>query len=325
VPVEVRVARRNRSNLFRLKESFEDFLRFLGFLPKLLQTPTRRLNYGSKKEGISMALDKKLTATLKKYAQVFKEARERDANESDTVMYLTKFFEEVLEYDSLKGEISKELAVKDRFCDIALKIDREVELLVEAKAAGLKVLSAKHIEQAENYASRSGLSWVLLTSGYHWQLYHVSFAENEGIKSDLAFDVEFSETNLESFWSMVSLLSKKSIEDELLEDFWGQKKALKPSVLVKVLFSSEVLTALRRELNRQADARLEMEDVFESVKAVVTKESLMDAGEIALSKKKRKKRRPKAVATAPVENIVVDPDKDQLTTLPVTDEIKKTA
>ncbi len=246
-----------------------------------------------------MALDKKLAATLKKYAQVFKEARERDANESDTVMYLTKFFEEALEYDSLKGEISKELAIKDRYCDIALKIDGEIELLVEAKAAGVKSLSAKHIEQAENYASRSGLPWVLLTNGCHWQLYHVSFAENEGIKSDLAFETDFLESNLESFWGMVSMLCKKSMTNELLDEFWGQKKALKPSVVVKVLFSQDVLNVLRRELNRQADARLDMEDVFESLKAIVTKESLMDAGEIGLSKKKRRKRRQKSAAAAP--------------------------
>jgi len=240
-----------------------------------------------------MAQDKKVTTALKKYAKVFKDARDRDANESDTVMYLTKFFEEILEFDSLKGEISKELAVKDRYCDIAIKIEGEIELLIEAKSAGIKALSAKHIEQAENYASRSGLPWVLLTNGVFWQLYHVSYAESEGIKSDLAFEVDFTESNIESFWSMVSLLKKKSISNGDLDEFWSQKKALKPAVVVKILFSSEVLTVMRRELNREAEARLEIEDVFESVKAVVSKEALMDAGEIGLSKRKRKKRKPR--------------------------------
>jgi hypothetical protein len=244
-----------------------------------------------------MAMDKKVSALLKKYAQVFKEAKERDANESDTVMYLTKFFEEVLEYDSLKGEISKEVTVKDRFCDIALKIDGDIEVLVEAKAAGLKSLTAKHIEQAENYASRSGLSWVLLTNGVTWQLYHVSFAEGEGIKSDLAFEVEFKDDKLDEFWTSVSLISKKAVAKEELDEFWGQKKALKPGVVVKALFSHDVITVLRRELNRQADGRLDIDDVVESVKAIVTKDSLMDAGDIVLSKKKRKKRKAKAVAS----------------------------
>lgn len=81
---------------------------------------------------------------------------------------------------------------------------------------------------------------------------------------------------------------------EELDEFWGQKKALKPGVVVKALFSHDVITVLRRELNRQADGRLDMDDVVESVKAIVTKDSLMDAGDIVLSKKKRKKRKAKA-------------------------------
>jgi predicted type IV restriction endonuclease len=240
-----------------------------------------------------MAVDKKTMGYLKKYGLVFKEAKERDANESETVMFLTEFFKEVLDYDPLAGEISKEVAIKDRFCDIALKVDGDIEILVEAKSAGQKVLTAKHIEQAENYASRSGLSWVLLTNGIVWQMYHISFGEGEGITSDLAFEVLLNENSLTTFWDSVSMLTKKAIKEEKLEEFWGQKKALKPSIIVRALFSTEVLTALRRELNRQADARLDIEDVFESVKAVVTKDSLMDAGDLALSKRKRKKRRSK--------------------------------
>ena len=41
-----------------------------------------------------MALDKSTSAQLKRFATAFKDARERGANESDTVMYLIKFFEE---------------------------------------------------------------------------------------------------------------------------------------------------------------------------------------------------------------------------------------
>ncbi len=249
-----------------------------------------------------MAVDKKNTVLLKKYAQVFKEAKERDANESDTVMLLTEFFKEGLDYDPLKGEISKEVAIKDRFCDVALKIEGEIELLVEVKSAGHKILTGKHIEQAENYASRSGLSWVLLTNGLIWQLYHVSFVEGEGISSDLAFEVSFDASNLDLFWEKVSMLSKKAIRDDYLEEFWGQKKALKPSVIVKALFSNEVLVALRRELNRLADARLDMEDVFDSIKEVVSKDALMEAGDISMTKKKKKRRKVKVA----VQDNVVD-------------------
>jgi hypothetical protein len=52
-----------------------------------------------------MALDKTVSQQLRKFADAFREARERGATESDTVMFLVKFFEEVLGYDSFKGEI----------------------------------------------------------------------------------------------------------------------------------------------------------------------------------------------------------------------------
>lgn len=91
-----------------------------------------------------MAIPKDVLAQLRRFATAFKEARERGANESDTAMFLVKFFEEVLGCDSFKGEISKELAIKDRYCDIALKVDGAVKVLVEAKAASLKSLADKH-------------------------------------------------------------------------------------------------------------------------------------------------------------------------------------
>jgi len=262
-----------------------------------------------------MGLDKVTSAQLKRFAAAFREARERGANESDTVMYLVKFFEEVLGYDSLKGEISKELAIKDRYCDIAIKIDGEVELLVEAKAAGLKGLSDKCIEQAENYASRAGLEWVLLTNGIEWRLFHLTFAEGEGIAHDVAFSVnllEQIETNLDSFWETLSLLSKPLMKKSALEEFWSQRKVLSPSSVVKTLLNEPVLSVIRRELNRESPARLDVQDVFNAVRDTLSKESLAEAGDLSLRRKKRKKRKVqrKDPATGQVIEQEVEEDDD---------------
>ena len=53
----------------------------------------------------------------------------------------------------------------------------------------------------------------------------------------------------------------------------------------------------------QADARLDLDDVFESVKAVVSKDALMEAGDLMMSKKKRKKKRAKAVDSSLTGNL----------------------
>jgi hypothetical protein len=62
-------------------------------------------------------------------------AQEDNLNEADTVQRLIKVFEDVLGYDAL-SEISREAAIKDKFVDVALKIEGTIRVLVEAKSAG---------------------------------------------------------------------------------------------------------------------------------------------------------------------------------------------
>jgi predicted type IV restriction endonuclease len=241
-----------------------------------------------------MALPKDLLSQLQRFATAFREARDREANESDTVMYLVKFFEDVLGYDSLKGEISKEHAIKDRFCDIALKAEGSVKVLVEVKAAGQKTLSDKHIEQAENYASRAGIRWVILTNGIDWRLYHLTFAESEGITHELAFETNLLaglETDPEGLWVNLGLLARDTITKSDLDDFWEHKKALSAASVVRVLLHENVLNSIRRELNRNAPARLDLEDVFKAVRDVLSKEALADAGDLSFRKKRKRRRK----------------------------------
>ena len=241
-----------------------------------------------------MALDKAIMNQLRKYAAAFREARDRGATESDTVMFLVKFFEEVLEFDSFKGEISKELSIKDKYCDIALKVDGMVRILVEAKAASIKGLVDKHIEQAENYAANAGIRWVALTNGIEWRLYHLSWAENEGISHDLAWQANLLDeldSDAECLWEKLSLLSRPAVAKGLLDEYWEHKKALSPGSVVRVLFREEVLTVVRRELNKNAPARLDLEDVFNAVRDALSKEALVEAGDIGMTKKKKKKKK----------------------------------
>lgn len=241
-----------------------------------------------------MPLDKNTLGKLKRFAQAFKEARDRDANESDTVMYLIKFFEDVLGYDSLAGEISKEVAIKDRYCDFCTKVEGVIRILVEAKAAGNQTLRDKDIEQAENYAARSGLKWVLLTNAVEWKLFHLTFNEGEGIQHELAFEVNLVDGldgNSEKTWACLELLTKEALLKDSLAAFWSQKKTLAPASLVHVLFEESVLGVIRRELNRNAEARLDLLDVFDALKEVVSKDALLAAGDITFGKKKRRRRR----------------------------------
>ena len=280
-----------------------------------------------------MDLDKQSLQKLTKYAQVFRDARDRGANESDTVLYLVKFFEDVLGYDSLAGEISKEVAIKERYCDFGIKLNGEIKLLVEAKSAGNKVLRDKDIEQAENYASRVGLRWVLLTNGIEWRLYHLSFNEGEGITHDELFTVNLAdEINEKSvkIWNCIGMLNKESVKKQVLDGYLAHKKTLAPNSLVRALFSEVVLVTIRRELNRNSEVRVDIQDVFEAIKEVISKDALLEAGDINIKKKRRKRKKVKTdlsgnvIGTEVVEDEVIDIDENKIEmTLQPTDEENK--
>ena len=205
-----------------------------------------------------------------------------------------------------KAAISREQQIQGRYCDIALKVEGEVVMLIEAKQAGMK-LGEKEIEQAENYASRSGIEWVALTNGSEWQLYHVTFADGEGITHELAFNldlvnsVEGEQADIKKAWDVFGLLSKRAIEDGELDEFWAAKTALNPAAVVRALFSEGSISALRRELRRTAGFMLTVEDVFDAVRDVLSREALLAAGDIRIP---RKKKRRKAKSTGQQQAVV---------------------
>lgn len=271
-----------------------------------------------------MNIDKSTTTKLKKYAQVFRDAKDRNVNESDTVMYLVRFFEDVLGYDSLTGEISKEVSIKDRYCDFGIKLKGEFKFLVEVKASGNKALRVKDIEQAENYGSRMGIKWVLLTNGIEWQLYHLSFSESDGIAHDIVFNVnlvENADIDPEKVWNSLGLLEKESIQKGELEDFLSHKKALSPQSLIKTLFTEDVLTVIRRELNRNGEVRLDINDVISAIKDVLSKDALMAAGDIGYKKRRKRKKRIKADGTVEQFEVEAGSPEDLDTEEEITEDI----
>ena len=76
-----------------------------------------------------------------------------------------------------------------------------------------------------------------------------------------------------------------------MDDYWEHKKALSAASVVKVLVCEEVVLAVRRELNRNAPARLDVEDVFNAIRDVLSKEAILEAGDLSMKKRRKKRRR----------------------------------
>lgn len=232
-------------------------------------------------------MDRSVKKQLQHYIQVFTEGQQRNANEADTVMYITRFLTDVLGYDLFK-DITKEFQIRERYCDVAVKINGQVYFLIEVKSMALP-LSDRHIEQAENYASRAGIEWVILTNGLNWRLYHLTF-DSSGIEHDMAFECTLGgNVDIEDSWECLSILNKESIVDGELADFWEHKKALSSDSLLRALFTEEVLNSLRRELRRKATVRVELEDIGSALRRLLNPEVVTEDIRIRKARKKRRR------------------------------------
>jgi predicted type IV restriction endonuclease len=240
-----------------------------------------------------------IRAPLRKFARHFNEMRESKANESDTVARLRDFFDDVLGYDRVK-DVSSETEMKGKYVDLCLKIDGNICLLVEAKAAAMQ-LRVRQIDQAKHYASENGFRWVLLTNGVDWNLYHVTFDEDEGIEYDPAFTVSLADDRLDDAAEKLALLHKRSIAKDGLERFWERKTALSARSIGKAIFHESVLRVLRREVRRECDVMIDPEDLALAIQAMFSQEAREEIGPLRI-RKRRKKPKPKpdiAVSSTP--------------------------
>lgn len=251
-----------------------------------------------------------ISKPLKRCIPYLLQAQRDNLNEADTVQRLIKMFEDVLGYDPI-SEISREAQMKNKYVDIALKVDGVVRLLVEAKAAGV-VLRDRHIEQAQSYASRNNYQWVLLTNGVAWHLYHLTF--EEGIEYERAFVVDLSDTDkLPLSTSLLSLLHRSSIRKGEHEAFWQKQKALGPASICRALLNEGVLRLLRREIRRDEGLLIDSEDLAAAIQSMLSPEARELAGPLKI-----RKRRAKVARKSPSGSVTITPDSIEAEAVPPT-------
>ena len=236
-----------------------------------------------------MAVD--IRKPLKKFLPHLLKAREDNLNEADTVQRIIKVFEEVLGYDAMV-EITREKQVKEKFVDIAIKIDGTIRFLVEAKSAAT-VLRDRYIEQAQHYAAEGNIPWVVLTNGVVWNLYHLSF--DEGIEYVRVFTIDLSEEPFDKAVESLSLLHRQAIKKGLLEEYWEHRMALSPKSIGRALFTEEALKLIRREIRRRDGILIDEEDLANAIHSMLSTESREQIGPLKIRRKSKTRARPVSV------------------------------
>lgn len=233
---------------------------------------------------------KTIKKTIKKFVPILREAREANKNEADTLMIITEFLKEGLGYDPFK-EITREFQVRDKYCDVALKIDGQVKVLLEAKDVAT-TLQDKHIEQAESYASRSGVQWVILTNAVNWNLYHLNFNESEGIDRVrvLSLDLFAEGVDEDSVANQFANIHRDNVAAGELDVLWQKFSALSSKGLVRSLFSESVISLLRREIRRETGILIPLDDILLALKGLLDKSILAELADIRIRKRRRRRR-----------------------------------
>lgn len=216
-----------------------------------------------------IARDKEtLKSHIKKSSKSLVALRDRDAVEADTRTFVTDLLVEGLGYDKYE-DLTAEFQVKGEFADIGIRVDKKLLAFVEIKRI-TQDLKDQHLRQAKTYAANEGVSWIILTNGRVWQLYHIS--NNTPIEHALIFEVDLladstPSAKVEKFW----MLSRNALKRGVLNELWKAESALQDSVLAKALLSPYVQKHLRAEVRRITTELVDAERLKQAVSNLLSK------------------------------------------------------
>lgn len=227
----------------------------------------------------------RVTDGLKKFQPIINNAKTRDINESDTVVLITDILTEVFGYDKY-NEITTEAAVKNTYCDLAIKINNEIKIYIEAKAIGVELKDA-HIQQAVDYATRGGIDWAVLTNGINWKIYRVVWGKP--VTTTLVYEFNFPELKARNDEDIdkLSLLCKEALPKNLLEEHFSQRQATSRFMLGNLIFEDAVINCIRKELKEvYPDLKCSNEEIAKIIRAEVVKREIIEGDEAAEAQKK---------------------------------------
>lgn len=243
--------------------------------------------------------DSRLIAGVQRFQPILCKAKLAGKNESDTVTIIVDMLSEVFGFDKYE-QITSELQIKRTFCDLAIKIDGKVCLLIECKAVGVD-LKEDHVSQATGYAANYGIDYVALTNGLSWSVYRVLFEKPVEITPVCSF--EFCDLNVNRPGDLVPLRclcveAFQGGENKLLDQTYSQRSVLNKYIVGQLLLNDWMVQTIRRSLERHfptvkvADddvRRVLHDEVFRH--EIVEGDRAEDAAKIVLTANNRMKQR----------------------------------
>lgn len=244
----------------------------------------------------------RLATGLKKFQPILLAARSRDVNESDTVVIVTDLLQEIFGYDKY-AEITSEHMIRGTYCDLAIKLEGALALLIEVKAIGLE-LKEPFVKQAVDYAANQGCEWVALTNGLVWRVYKVVFAKP--IEHELVVEFNLLDLNPknEDQLAKLGLLAKEGWQRARLGEYHSQRQALSRFSIAAVLVSEPVVEVIRRELRRVSpDVRIDATEIGKVLTEEVLKREVLEGEKADVARKLVQKAAKRALRTGKLPEV----------------------
>ncbi len=249
---------------------------------------------------INAKTKERVTSKLKRYQTIVTKAVNNDVNESDTVTIITDILSDVFGFDKFSN-LTSEYAIRKTFCDLAIKVNNKIPLLIECKAVGIN-LKDEHIRQATNYAAELGTDWVVLTNAKEWKVYKVIFSQP--IDKQLVYEFNLLDLQVRSA-DMLELLYPLCVEafpkgnPDGLDSLYEQKSIFNRYVIGRLLLDEDMLGALKRKFKKLfPEMKIDAEALKKLIEAEVLKRDVLDPEQskdaIKLIKKAEKKMAKKA-------------------------------
>jgi hypothetical protein len=217
----------------------------------------------------------RIQAGLKQLVSVINAQKARDVSEADTVTLVKDLLSEVFGFDKY-AELTSEHSIRGTYCDLAIKIDGKLAILLEVKAIGLE-LKESHIKQAVDYAANQGIEWVVLTNAATWMLFHVTFTKPIDRHEVASFDLLKVNVRSEEDLGKLYLLTREGLSKNALAEYRDRQDATSRYMLSAIILSAEsVRSAIRREIRRISDLLVDEESIVKTLREDVIKREVVE-------------------------------------------------
>jgi hypothetical protein len=243
---------------------------------------------------ISAKTVERIKTSLKKFQPILQSAKTRDINESDTVTIIADMLEHVFGFDKYT-EITSEYLIRGTYCDLAIKLDGKLVLLMEVKAIGIE-LKDHHVKQAIDYAANEGVEWIVLTNGIEWRIYRVTFGKPVGFDLVESFDLVNISLKEKTTMDLLSLITKEGLKKSKLEEHHSYKQILNKFTIGAILLSDEVVNSIRKKLKYIApEAKVSVDEIKKILNNEVIKREVIDGEKSQLAQKQISRAEKKAL------------------------------